>query len=162
MQKGFTLIELLVVVLIIGILSAVALPQYQKSVMKSKIMRDTVLLRSLLDAQKVYQLANGEFSISFAALDLGFNCERTETEGTSEYCYLSNKLLLKLWGPGVYAERGGEYRLSYDPVTHNVLCVPWSNNSVAKSTCKSLGAQQGDETGYPETFKETYLLFNYQ
>ena len=51
MKKGFTLIELLVVVLIIGILSAIALPQYTKAVEKSRASEAEQMLRSLRDAQ---------------------------------------------------------------------------------------------------------------
>ena len=69
-QQGFTLIELLVVVLIIGILAAVAVPQYKRAVEKSKAMQGLTMLRAMVNAQKVYYLANGKYATDLNDLDI--------------------------------------------------------------------------------------------
>ena len=58
-SRGFTLIELLVVVLIIGILSAVALPQYRKSVFKAQLVQGDMMMNAYKKAVQAYLLANG-------------------------------------------------------------------------------------------------------
>ena len=57
--RAFTLIELLVVVLIIGILAAVAVPQYQKAVEKSRAMEAISIISSVAKAIDVWILENG-------------------------------------------------------------------------------------------------------
>ena len=69
-QRGFTLIELLVAVLMVGILSAVAVPQYQKAIQKTKYAKMLPLMHSLVSAQKIYYLQHGEYATSFEALDV--------------------------------------------------------------------------------------------
>ncbi len=68
--KGFTLIELLVVVLIIGILAAVAVPQYQMAVAKSRVARLKPIWNALSKAQQVYLSENGSYAARLDVLDI--------------------------------------------------------------------------------------------
>ena len=67
---GFTLIELLVVVLIIGILAAIALPQYQRIVDKTRFSTLMITTKALADANERFYLTNDRYSTNFAELDI--------------------------------------------------------------------------------------------
>ena len=67
---GFTLIELLVVVLIIGILAAMALPQYFKAVERSRMAEAVTLMDSIVKAQRRKFMQTNRYALTFEGLDV--------------------------------------------------------------------------------------------
>ena len=152
-KQAFTLIELLVVVLIIGILAAVALPQYQVAVGKSQVMRVLPILRSILNAQDAYYLANGTYTDDLTSLDLNISyksAEAIETPGVwgnyTIYSGVDNGVM------GLYQTRRAVVwytdDIDIDLDGDNIYCYSPSGNNVWEKVCKKLGEYSNSWAGY--------------
>ena len=142
MKKGFTLIELLVVVLIIGILSAVALPQYEKSVEKSRATQAMTLVKSIADAQKIYYMANGKYAENFEDLDIGMPGNPTGgvlTRGRLTYTVLhEGGAPSRKYVRSYYNKNGtSTWRINYYLDTDKLACAAASSDVATNNFCKS-------------------------
>lgn len=160
LSSGFTLIELLVVVLIIGILAAVALPQYKLAVAKTRLATLLPMGRTLQQAQARYYLANGSFAADIRDLDV--TCSAYGTGAHEKWCYLSKD---------VYAHLEGTYIVFQDSRvpsvlllffytssgTYSALCYAYrgTNEDFANRVCKSLSGldQPTGDTGAAQTYR---------
>ena len=140
-NHAFTLIELLVVVLIIGILAAVALPQYRTAVEKARATEALIQARHLAEAEELYYLANGEYTTDWSKLG--------ETDPT-------NTLFRFRIDASTYNveidRRTNDYKFRYfmknialNDVKGRFMCIAKLDNKLGTQVCRSLS---GDSTGF--------------
>ena len=149
--RAFTLIELLVVVLIIGILAAIALPQYRVSVQKARASEAFIQLKAIKTSMDVYKMANDAYAQKFADLDIDIpNTSPCTTGGTTD-CITNGKWQFEIW-PDAFAARmitGGfmyiDWRTENNQADRqNIFTCAVSlssNTDLGRQICKSLGGK---------------------
>ena len=152
--NGFTLIELLVVVLIIGILAAVAVPQYQKAVEKTRFVQAVTSMDALRRACEVYYLANGAYPTNLSQLDIDPNLPKGYA--LSLYHNASDTY----FAIDMYIRRNGHEILEYvhylqvnGSPSQRKECRVWEDKPVFHQLCQSVA---GKTTGTPTTYYTQY------
>ena len=167
-SSAFTLIELLVVVLIIGILAAVALPQYQVAVLKSRLAPIMANVKAIVNSSEVYYLEHGEYpdDNDITGIDIGMDGCQIKTNKykgtfycpTAEYDFgMSNEdqmVVGFLKNPAENIINDANYAgIAYIQYPQNTLptnkrntreCWADTTNSIANKACLSLNGNQYD------------------
>ena len=157
-KQAFTLIELLVVVLIIGILAAVALPQYKIAVAKSRVSGLLSTLKSVVQAEETYYLANGQYTTNWD--ELALDVPGTPNPTFKQIMEFPNGSIGLSVSGGVYAvSRQVEGVQLYSFYTYssiafrgNTTCYAKMGNDFANKVCQALTHKKNrDSHNGPDT-----------
>lgn len=143
-KRGFTLIELLVVVLIIGILSAIALPQYTVAVEKARMAEALTNMKYVKDQMTIRYMECGEDCVSDVQDYLELSGGTWDDSGfyeTDHFNYSLGRTPVELYANS----KGGGYGFGIETGIADILegknkiCVPTTD--LGYKICKSLESQ---------------------
>ena len=128
-KKGFTLTELLVVVLVIGVLAAIALPSYTKSVKKSRVSDALNNLNIVSLKQQDYMLNNETYATTFKDLNVPI-AGLTTTEGNTATVGSFDYTLSDACISAVNNRSGENYTLVKNVETQATGCINGENSTI--------------------------------
>ncbi len=151
-NQAFTLIELLVVVLIIGILAAVAVPQYQKAVEKARLTEGLANISLMQKQLDLYVLENGYATNNTSHIqnmDTTVDLPLSEEEGWLKGKYFTYSAALEPTGPCIEVYRYSQSnRHLYTLYTYHVPAQSaWTKDCYTHNTdlgtyiCQTLSSQ---------------------
>ena len=140
-SKGFTLVELIVVVVIIGILSAIAVPAFNNAGDKAKQKEASTQLASYVKAAQAFYAENSDAPQN--ARDLGQFVSVTGCrQGNGTYCKTNNSALIDLTNSTAttWYTPSGLYRIDWRNAGNfsQFRALPWgsyANNGYGVSAC---------------------------
>ncbi|MBF2014418.1 MAG: type IV pilin-like G/H family protein [Rivularia sp. T60_A2020_040] len=160
-DEGFTLIELLVVIIIIGILSAIALPSFLNQANKAKQSEAKTIAGSMNRTQQAYYLENNEFAdnAKFAKLGLGVKTETgnykyTIGDGGTGKTVATNQAQPLLATAPIKAYIGG-VAIKADAATSesNTLAVLCEAKLARNATGAATGTEKATDAACPNTYE---------
>jgi prepilin-type N-terminal cleavage/methylation domain-containing protein len=156
--KGFTLIEMLTVVLIVGILAAIAWPQYQNAVEKARATQALIMLKAIAESNKRHYLATGKCTRDMRELDINIpngTVVGIAGEGYAGYVHITDGRFSYESSPCTDYQSGSFAQIFYEKNTtsncskycleyrnnNDIICISTKGTPKYNRVCQSLGRE---------------------
>jgi len=139
-KRGFSFWEVIIIVFLAVAITAVLMPKYKQAVEKTKVAEAVLVTRAIADANRMYNLKNGNYTADLNKLDvqLSGNVSLSNSGKTDLFSYSAGlKGDDKVIAVGERLPEGSSYSLVIDSDKDGIGCVPY--NKAGQEFCRNMG-----------------------